>query len=184
MQDNCLALLSSSRYSKAVHQAAAAVLLQLITGLKSSLALAQHPELAHSEYGDSIIRDTAAAAAGVPSSSALASLGTADNSSSSMLVAAKLVPAFGAAARALAAAKAPVLDPTCPNSYPQLPQPQSGPDTPWQLPLTVVEDQWVDITAAVNSICLQVGTSASNPLVSQASHASCGHDWKMLLQQV
>lgn len=153
LQDNCLALLSSSRYSTAVHQAAAAVLLQLLTGLKSSLALAQHPELAHSEYGDTLARDTAAAA-----NRSVAALGAAaDDSSSSMLAAAKLVPAFGAAARALAAAKAPVLDPTCPNSYPQLPQPQSGPDTPWQLPLNVVKHQRVDVTAAVNSICLQVG---------------------------
>jgi len=42
-QDNVLALVSSSRSSRSVQQAAAAMLLQLVTGLKASVALAWHP---------------------------------------------------------------------------------------------------------------------------------------------
>lgn len=165
-------MVSGSRFSKTVHQAAADVLLQLLTGLQRSLALAQHPEFAHSEYGDSFtatLPAAAAAAAGIhpqiphlpksehPSGSAAAPI---DNSSS-MLAAAKLIPGYTAAAKALAAAKAPVFDPTCPNTYPQLPMPQSGVDSPWQLPVSVMENQRVDVTAAVNSICLQVGVTAN-----------------------
>lgn len=163
-----------------MQQAAAAVLLQLVNGLKHSLALAHHPELARSEYGDSIAAAAAAAAAGVPGAAAAAagspapdpdcSAGPPFVGSSSLLAAAKLVPGFSAAAHALAAANTPVLDPSCPNSYPQLPLPDdsgAGADGAWGLAGAaggMWEQQRVDVTAAATSICLQVnqaGTAGS-----------------------
>jgi hypothetical protein len=158
-----------------VQQAAAAVLLQLVTGLKASLALASHPELARSEYGDSLACTAAATAAGVAGADAAAAQGDQDtaataggsNVSRSFLAAARLAPGGGAAAAALAAARAPVLNPSCPNCYPQLPMP--GDDMLSGTTAAAAEAQWrlagvgmweqqqcVDVTAAVNSICLQV----------------------------
>jgi hypothetical protein len=178
VQDNCLALLSSSRSSRAVQQAAAAVLLQLITGLKASIVLASHPELAHSEYGDGLAATAAATAAGIPETNLgpsaaqggqgdAAAAGVSNDSSRSFLAAARLAPGGAAAAAALAAARVPVLDPSCPNCYPQLPMPDdslygstagAAYEAQWRLAGASLWDaqQHVDVTAAVNSICLQV----------------------------
>uniref|UniRef100_A0A383WNT2 Rotatin N-terminal domain-containing protein n=1 Tax=Tetradesmus obliquus TaxID=3088 RepID=A0A383WNT2_TETOB len=179
--DNCLALLSSSRSSRAVQQAAAAVLLQLVTGLKASLALASHPELAHSEYGDGLASSTAAAAAGVAGAqagqagapAAAAAAGGSSDSSRSFLAAARLAPGGAAAAAALAAARAPVLDPSCPNCYPQLLMPDEGmfsstaaaADAQWRLAGAALlqQQQCVDVTSAVNSTCLQVCELLAQP---------------------
>eukprot|EP00775_Hariotina_reticulata_P004393 gene4393-4646_t len=170
-EDNILALVSSSRSSREVQQAAAALLLQLITGLKVSLALARHPELAHSQFSD---RNTASIsgssregfeyqqATGLTATAGPAGKANGSNSSSRV----QPIPSFTAAAASLAAMQMAAVDPTCPNSYPYLPMPDDmgglegvlaqGSGGCWQLQgLLGAEQQQVDVTAAVVSILLQ-----------------------------
>lgn len=153
-QDNCLALVGSSKAGKAVQQAAAAVLLRLVQGLQQSLATYQDPKLAASEYSDAAAAAAAAAAVGKPAVPAdlFSCLKPAVPAGGTGPLA-----GFREAAKALAAAQAPLLDPSCPNSYPQLPLPDIGPDAVWRLPAGALQGARVDVTAAVASICLQVG---------------------------
>ncbi|KAF8060057.1 hypothetical protein HT031_004996 [Scenedesmus sp. PABB004] len=175
---NVLALLASKRASRDVQRAASGVLLQLLVGLKHSLALAAHPELARSEFGDARASEAAAAAAGMlpggdggdAAAGALAAWrppGVARPGSSgagSLLAAARLAPGGGAAAAALAAARAAMFDPSCPITYPQLPLPDAGPEAAWAgLACGDDEAQRVDVTAAVISICLQAAELLSQP---------------------
>jgi hypothetical protein len=101
----------------------------------------------------------------VDAAPAAAQAGASNDCNRSFLAAARLVPGGAAAAAALAAARAPVLDPSCPNCYPQLPMPDDGmlgsaaaSEAQWRLAGAALWDQQqcVDVTAAVNSICLQV----------------------------
>ena len=170
--------MGSSKASRAVQQAASSVLSQLITGLKHSLLLYNDPQLAHSQYGDALAAVAAAAAAGkFPPADLLSSL----HPEAAVAAAAAGVAGTGAAgvsgalagfreaAQTLAAAQAPLLDPSCPNSYPQLPLPDVGtPDNLWRLTAAAAagggggwaeQGQVVDVTAAVVSICLQVCVS-------------------------
>lgn len=140
-----------------MQQAATAVLLQLVRGLKHSLLLYQSLDLGHSEYGDAVAAAAAAAAAGkaVPTDI----LSCLDPYTSALGPAKGLggpVAGFREAAKALATAQAPMLDPSCPNSYPLL-LPDLGPDAVWKLPAGALAGAAVDVTAAVTSICLQVG---------------------------
>jgi hypothetical protein len=157
-QDNLLALVGSSRASYSVRSAAAGVLAQLLHSLKQSLALQQCPRLAHSQFGDTLAAEAAAEAAGAPRQP--------QQQRGAMA-------GFTAAAKALAAATAPTVDPSCPNSYPQLVLPADGVTdagvgsaaaasaAAWRLlplaPSCADAAAVVDVTAAVNSICLQVG---------------------------
>lgn len=146
--------MGSSTASKAVQQAAATVLLRLVQGLQQSSTTYKDPELSASEYSDAAAAAAAAAAAGNAASTDLFSclrISAAAGSSAGPS------GGFREAAKALAAAQAPLLDPSCPNSYPQLMLPDIGPDAVWRLPAGALEGTRVDVTAAVASICLQVG---------------------------
>jgi hypothetical protein len=169
-QDNCLALVGSSKACRRVQGAAAEALRALLHSLKLSLALQHCPELAHSEFGDALAAAAAADTAGVPSAHLHAATRQQQQQQAGGL------KGFAAAAAALAAAKAPLVDPSCPNSYPQLQMPAdgvaaasagaaaAGTAAVWRLlPPDVVltggvdeRAAVVDVTAAVNSICLQV----------------------------
>lgn len=157
LQDNCLALVGSSKASRAVQQAAAAALLQLTRGLAQSLAAVTDPELCRSEYGDAAAAAAEAAATGKPVPLDLTSCLNAPGSTAAGAAGSGPLAGFKEAAKALAAAHAPMLDPSCPNSYPQLPLPELCPDTVWRLPAGALQGAVVDVTAAVASICLQVG---------------------------
>lgn len=156
-QDNCLALVGDSKAGRAVQQAAAAALLQVVQGLKQSLLRYQDPQLASSEYSDAAAAAAAAAAAGGPVPTDLAScLNPLGPKPLEAAGGAWPLAGFREAAKALAAAQAPLLDPSCPNSYPQLLLPDLGPDAAWRLPAGALQGARVDVTAAVASICLQV----------------------------
>lgn len=134
------------------------MLLQLVRGLKHSLMLYQSPDLGHSEYGDAVAAAAAAAAAGkaVPRD-IMSCLDPYTSASGAAGGSAGPLAGFREAAKALAAAQAPMLDPSCPNSYPRLLLPDLGPDAVWKLPAGALAGAAVDVTAAVTSICLQVG---------------------------
>lgn len=157
LQDNCLALVGSIKASRAVQQAAAAALLQLTRGLQQSLAAVTDPELCRSEYGDAAVAAAKAAATGKPVALDLTSCLNPPGSTAAAAAGSGPLAGFKEAAKALAAAYAPMLDPSCPNSYPQLPLPELCPDTVWRLPAGALQGAVVDVTAAVASICLQVG---------------------------
>jgi hypothetical protein len=74
-----------------------------------------------------------------------------------------------------------VLDPSCPNCYPQLPMPgddmlststAAGAEAQWRLARVGLweQQQCVDVTAAVNSICLQVGDTVCHSCTAPAAH--------------
>lgn len=149
-QDNCLALMGSTKAGRAVQQAATTALLQLVQGLKHSLLRYQDPQLAASEYSDAAAAAAATAAAGGPAPTDLASC------LNPLVPKPSAAAGFREAAKALAAAQAPLLDPSCPNSYPQLLLPDLGPDAVWRLPTGALQGARVDVTATVASICLQV----------------------------
>jgi len=159
-QDNCLALMGSSKVSRAVQQAASGVLLQLVQGLQQSLQLYNNPELARSEYADALASAAAAAAAGEPLPTDLTSWLNpfADTAAGNGGCGSGVLAGFKDAAKTLAAAQAPLLDPSCPNSYPQLPLPDAGVTAAWGMQGVGLQQQGevVDVTAAVTSICLQV----------------------------
>lgn len=162
-QDNCLALMGSSKVSRAVQQAASGVLLQLVQGLQQSLQLYNNPELARSEYADALASAAAAAAAGEPLPTDLSSWLNpfANTAAGNGGGGSGVLAGFKDAAKTLAAVQAPLLDPSCPNSYPQLPLPDVGVTAAWGLQGGGLQQQQqrevVDVTAAMTSICLQVG---------------------------
>jgi hypothetical protein len=159
MQDNCLALVGSSKASSAVQQAACAVLLQLVKGLKQSVHMYQSAELAYSEYGDAAAAAAQAAATGNPIPTDLTSYLNPCASASGFAPGVGFTrhsAGFTDAVKALAAAQAPMLDPSCPNSYPQLMVPDLGAEAVWRLPAGALQGAVVDVTAVVASICLQV----------------------------
>lgn len=147
-----------------MQQAAAAALLQLIKGLNQSLQTYQNPELAHSEYGDAAAAAAEAAATGKPVPTDLTScLNPLSQAGSSEVGSTGSGPGaswplagFREAAKTLAAVQAPMLDPSCPSSYPRLALPDLGPDAVWKLPAGALQGAVVDLTAVVASICLQV----------------------------
>jgi hypothetical protein len=184
-QDNVLALVSSSRSSRTVQQAAAALLLQLVAGLKASLALARHPELAHSQFRDSSSSSSSSSSsrAGFADQATVTTAMTGPASKgnfSSGSTKVQNVPSFTAAAATLAAMQMPPIDPTCPNSYPRLPMPddveglvEQNSGSCWQLPgLLGAEQQQVDVTAAVVSILLQVRNEPVATVFSPARSAN------------
>jgi hypothetical protein len=142
-QDNTLAVLASPSASRAVHSAAAALLLRLTAGLQRSVALARDPELAASTYG--------------ASSRSAEAPNTEPSKAASPAQQGELLQQLLAAARGA--------DPTCTSSYPPLRLPPAGLADAWRA-LPGAEQEAVDVSAAVHSVVLQVWPCAHAPAVS------------------
>jgi hypothetical protein len=161
-----------------VQQAACAALLQLVKGLKQSVHMYQSTELARSEYGDAATAAAAVAAKGKPITTDFASCLPPYASASGLAPGGGFTghsAGFMDAAKALAAAQAPVLDPSCPNSYPQLILPDLGADAVWRLPAGALQGAEVDVTAVVVSICLQVRWGTVAVFLAETNTTNGGH---------